>query len=292
MVLQTMAVISTLLTLLRRLLLALESLAVVIVVFGLVYLFGQYVVVPTVDYAFDSVTADETLKHTIHKVTGAAFLLLGFYLALPLSGLATTPTTVAAITAGGTIAVGFASREILSNFVSGVILVLDPEFRIGDWIRWGETEGVIEAIGFRVTRVHTFDNELITVPNSQLTTNQVWNPANKDRRRVTCRIGIDYDADIQTARDILRQVALTQESIEDRPAPTIHVVELAESDIGLQVLFWIADPERAEIVSIQSEYFEQAKAQLDAAGIDMPYPHRELTGSVDVRDRMDPHSSR
>jgi hypothetical protein len=88
-----MAVLSTLATLLGRLVLALESLVVVIVVFGVVYLFGRFLAVPAVDAAFDRLTVDETLQHTVHKVTGAGFLLLGFYLALPLSRFATTPAS-------------------------------------------------------------------------------------------------------------------------------------------------------------------------------------------------------
>ena len=277
-----MAVVSTLVALLGRLFEALESLVVVLVVFAVVYLFGRYVVVPTVDAVFDRLTADETLQHTVNKVTGAVFLLLGFYLALPLSGLATTPTTIAAITAGGTIAVGFASREILSNFVSGAILVLDPEFRIGDWIQWNDTEGVIESIGFRITRVHTFDNELITVPNSQLTTNVVTNPVSKDRRRIRYEFGIGYEDDIAAARSILLEVALEDEAIEDRPAPKIRVVELADSFVGLEAFFWISDPERAELVEIRSDYIEVVKERFDEAGIEMPYPYRQLTGQVGV----------
>ena len=281
-----MAVLSTLATLLGRLFVALESLLVVVVVFGLVYLFGRFVAVPVVDFTLNQVTVDETLQHTVNKVTGAGFLLLGFYLAIPLSGLATTPTTIAAITAGGTIAVGFASREVLSNFVSGAILVLDPEFRIGDWIQWNDAEGVIEAIGFRVTRVHTFDNELITVPNSQLTTNAVTNPVSKDRRRVRARFGIGYEDDIERARGILRQAALDTDAIEDRPAPKIRVLELADSAVTLETLFWISDPERAEILAVRSAYIARVKRRFDAADIEMPYPYRELTGSVDIRENV------
>ena len=162
--------------------------------------------------------------------------------------------------------------------------MLDPEFRIGDWIQWGETDGVIEAIGFRVTRVHTFDNELITVPNSQLTTNAVTNPVSKDRRRIRAHFGIGYEEDIETAREILRGVALDDDAIEDRPAPKIRVVELADSAVRLESMFWITDPERAELVEIRSAYIATVKRRLDAADIEMPYPYRQLTGSVDIRE--------
>ncbi|MFB6354255.1 MAG: mechanosensitive ion channel family protein [Halobacteriales archaeon] len=275
-----MADVSTLAVLLERLVLALRSLTIVIGVVVVVYAFGRFIAVPAVRAATEAAGIDDTLRLTLTKVTGAGFGLLGLYLALPLSGLATTPTTIAALSAGATIAIGFASRDILSNFVSGTILVVDPEFHVGDWIAWDDREGIIEDIGFRVTRVHTFDNELVTVPNSQLTQQAVTNPSSKDRRRIRHEFGVGYDDDVDDARALMLEAARDQDDILDRPAPTVHLVELADSYVGLEAFFWIADPARAEMVRIRSEYVQTVKERFEAADIEMPYPYRELTGSV------------
>ena len=283
-----MAVASTLLSLLEQLAVALRSLAVFLAIVGGVYAFGRFVAVPLVGIAVDATTVDETVRLTALKVTGAVFALLGLYLAVPTSGLANTPTTVAAITAGATIAIGFASRDILSNFVSGAIIVVDPEFRVGDWIEWEGREGVIEDIGFRVTRVHTFDNELVTVPNSELTTNAVTNPVAKDRRRITAEFGIGYGDDIDLAREVLVDVARRHGEILDRPAARVMLVELGESAVGLRAQFWIADPARAEVLRIRSEYVQAVKECFDAEGIEMPYPYRELTGRVGTWEAAPP----
>ena len=275
-----MSVVSTLSILLERLVIALRSLAVVVAIFGSVYLFGRLIAVPAVARLLRDTAVDETVRHTVVKVTGAVFLILGVYLALPLSGLVTTPTTIAALTAGATIAIGFAAREILSNFVSGAILVLDPEFHVGDWIEWDGREGIVEDIGFRVTRIHTFDNELVTVPNADLTTNAVTNPVSKDRRRITCDFGIGYGDDIDRAFGILIEEALSSEDIQDRPAPKARLIELADSSVGLRSFFWITDPARTEVLRIRSEYVKAVKERFDDEGIEMPYPYRELVGSV------------
>jgi len=266
--------------LLERLVEALQSLGVFVAIVAALFFLGRYLAVPLVERLADGFDVAETPKSTLLKVTGATFVLLGIYLAIPLSGLATTPTTIAAISAGATIAIGFASQDILANLVSGTFLVLDPEFHIGDWIEWQDKEGVIEDISFRVTRVHTFDNELITVPNSELTANAVHNPATKDRRRLTPQVGIGYEDDIGEARTILLDVAEATEAIIDRPAPEVLVADLEPSAVVLEVRFWVADPSRAGLLRIESNYVQAVKERFDDAGIEMPYPYRELTGSV------------
>ena len=264
----------------ERLLLALESLVLFLVIVGVVYGVGRLVVVPAVEAATGYADVEETLRLTILKVTGASFLLLGIYLAIPLSGLATTPAAIAAIGAGTTIALGFASRDVLANLVSGTFLVLDPRFHVGDWIQWNDREGIIEDISFRVTRVHTFDNELITVPNSELTNTAITNPVAKDRRRITVVVGIGYDDDVEHARSVLADIAAAHDEILDRPSARVLLEELGDSAVMLRTLFWIADPARAEVLRIRSEYVEAVKRRFEAEGIELPYPHQELSGTV------------
>ncbi|MFB6104938.1 MAG: mechanosensitive ion channel family protein [Halobacteriaceae archaeon] len=194
----------------------------------------------------------------------------------------------AAISAGATIAIGFASQNLLSNLVSGALLVLDPEFHIGDWIVWNDREGIIEDIGFRVTRVHTFDNELITVPNSELTANAVVNPATKDTRRLTPQFGIGYEDDIAEARAIMLDVAEATEAIIDRPSPEVLVVDLDPSAVVLEARFWVGYPSRASLLRIESTYVQTVKERFDDAGIELPYPYRELTGSVGTWEEQPP----
>ncbi|MFB6171203.1 MAG: mechanosensitive ion channel family protein [Haloarculaceae archaeon] len=263
------------------------SLVLFAVVAAIVYVPAHYLLVPGMRRVLDAAGAEATVERPFLKVLDAAFVVLALFVATVSSGFATNLTATATITAAVTLALGFAAQDLLGNFVSGVFIVLDPEFHIGDWIRWNDQEGIVEDIGFRVTRVHTFDNELVTVPNSELTAAAVTNPAAKDRLRITCEFGIGYGDDIDRARSILLEVAADNPEILDRPGATVRVAELAESVVLLRCRFWIAQPVRTDFLRIRSEYVQRVKERFDAAGIEMPYPTRSLTGDVGVRDAPD-----
>jgi small-conductance mechanosensitive channel len=250
-----------------------------------VYLPGHYLLVPAARRAMDYFEVDDTIELPLLKVFDVGFLLFGLFIAATLSELASFLAATEAITAAATIAIGFASQDVLGNLVSGVFIVLDPTYNIGDWIQWKDKEGIIEDISFRVTRVHTFDNELITVPNSELTTNAIVNPVAKDRLRIKSEFGIGYEDDIDRAREILVEVANAQPGIRDRPAPTVHLTDLGESAVGLTVRFWIDEPAHVDFVRVRSAYNQTVKERFDAADIEMPYPYRQLTGSIETSER-------
>jgi small conductance mechanosensitive channel len=253
-----------------------EFLLVALVIYGL----GRFVFVPLVRRGVSLADVEETFGLTVVRLSNASFVVFALYVAVTLSGLARTPTVTAAVAAAATIALGFAAQDVLGNLVSGAFIVMDPKFKIGDWIQWGDREGIIEDISFRVTRVHTFDNELVTIPNSELTANAVTNPVAKDHLRETVTVGIGYEDDIEEARRILRDIADDHEAILERPRATVLVRELAPSAVELTVRFWIADPARADLLRTRSEYVESAKERLEDAGIELPYPYRQLTGEV------------
>lgn len=255
-------------------------LAIVLVV----YLPGRYLVVPTLQTFADWRDLNEDLRSPLLKVSQAIVFLVAFYLALSLSGMGRVFTATEAITAGITIALGFAAKDVLGNFVSGVFIVTDPQFNIGDWIQWDGKEGIVEDISFRVTRVHTFDNELITVPNAELTTNAVVNPVAKDRLRVSLVYGVAYESDIALARNLLVEEARAIENVVERPPPSAEVTELGDSAVMITARFWITEPEHTDFVRIRSRYHRSVLERFDAAGIEMPYPREEISGHIAVSE--------
>jgi len=255
-----------------------------VVVAAAIYAVGRLVVVPLAGRLTAWADVEETLRSTLLRVLDAAFVVFAVYVAVTLSGLATTPNVTAAFAAAATIALGFAAQDVLGNLVSGAFIVTDPKFRIGDWIQWNGREGIVEDIGFRVTRVHTFDNELITVPNSQLTDNVIVNPVAKDRRRITVTVGVGYDEDLEAARECCRSVADDHPEILDRPRATARVTDLSESWVEITVRFWIDHPARTDFVRVRGEFIQGLKERLDDADIEMPYPIQELTGEVGTWD--------
>ncbi|MFC6955337.1 mechanosensitive ion channel family protein [Halorubellus litoreus] len=267
-------------TLIGELVAVSQDALVLAVVTASIYLPARYLLVPGVKRGLRALGVDDAVTLPLGKLLWAAFSGFALFAGVTVSGLASFLAATEAITAGATVAVGFASKDVLGNLVSGAFIVLDPTYNIGDWIRWKDNEGIIEDISFRVTRIHTFDNELVVVPNSELTANAVTNPAAKDRLRVSTTFGIGYEDDVERAEAIIVEEALANDDVVDRPGPTVRVAELGDNAVVLDARFWIADPARMDFVRIRSELTSAVKARFDDEGISLPAPQRELSGAL------------
>jgi small-conductance mechanosensitive channel len=148
----------------------------------------------------------------------------------------------------------------------------------------GQNSGIVEDISFRVSRVRTFDNELLTVPNSQLTNGVIKNPVAKDTLRLKMPFGIGYDDDVHEATDILVEEAEKGDDILDDPGPSVRLTELGDSAVVLTSRVWIENPSRADFVKTRGAYTTSVKKRFDEAGINIPYPRRDLHGELGVAD--------
>jgi small-conductance mechanosensitive channel len=255
-----------------------------IVVFLLLFIAGRAVIVPLVDRTLDRRGLDTHAKKPINKVAFFIVVFVAIGVAFGAAGRGNILTSLATIAAAATLAVGFAMQDVLKNFVAGVFIFTEKPFRIGDWIEFDDQSGVVEDISLRVTRLRTFDNELLTVPNSQLTDNVVKNPVDADKLRLKFLFGIGYGDDIEKATDIIIEEAEKHDGIMDDPGPSVRLTELGDSSVGLQSRIWIADPSRADFVKTRGEYVTNVKERFDEEGIDIPYPTRTLTGGIDVAE--------
>lgn len=253
-----------------------------VVGFVAVYLIGKTVVVPLFRRTLSARKMDEHARKPLIKILNIAIVFVAFGVAFGTAGFGSFLSSLATIGAAATLAIGFATQDVMKNFVSGIFVFIEKPFKIGDWIEWDGYSGVVEDISLRVTRVRTFDNELLTVPNSQLTGGVVKNPVAKDRLRLKFVFGIGYDDDIDQATDIIIEEAEKDDGIMDSPSPSVRVSELADSYVGLQSRIWINDPGRSDYVKTRSEYVQRVKERFDEEGIEMPFPKRDLGGSVEV----------
>ena len=249
-----------------------------------IWLVGRLFVVPLVSRALDRRELDEHAQNPLLMLTRFGVLFFGVAVAFGFAGFGNFLVSMAGIAAAGALAIGLAMQNVISNFVAGVFIYTDRPFRIGDWIEWddGTYSGVVEDISLRVTRVRTFDNELLTVPNSALTDSVLKNPVDGDRLRLKFVFGIGYDDDIDEATGIIVEEAERHPDIMDDPAPSVRLTELGDSDVGLQSRFWIAQPSRADFVRIRGEYVTAVKRRFDEEGVDIPYPVRTLEGGLDL----------
>ena len=192
-------------------------------------------------------------------------------------------TSSAVVIAAITLVLGVAGQEVIGSLVSGLFLIGDPDFNVGDWIVWSGGEGVVETIDFRVTRVRTLDNETVTVPNTELTGNAIIRPYGRKRFRVTERVDVAYDDDAELALRELVEVARADDRVLADPAPNARIVELAGESVGLQAEFWVEDPINRHLVEIRSDFRRRVKARFDEAGLTLgPLSTEELSGRVAV----------
>lgn len=259
---------------------------------AVLYLPGRFVIEPGVRWVFARRDLEPTLERMIEKLLRVGIVIGAIAIGAWAAGFGAFLGGSALVFAALTLAVGFAAQDVLSNFVAGVFIVQDPNFNIDDWVEWDDKGGFIADIGFRVTRIRTFDNETITVPNTELATNAVTNRMGNEKLRITYPFGIGYTDDIDEAVDILLNVAADHDGIVEDPAPSVRITELADAVIVLQARFWITDPDREDFSMTRSEYIRAVTERSESAGIDLSTTTQHaLTGELTVHETTAPAST-
>jgi small conductance mechanosensitive channel len=262
---------------------AIGSAVVFLVVFAGLYGVGRLVVVPLADRLLRGRDVDDhartPLRLTVHAVV--AFVAVG--LAFSLAGYGNVLVALSTVAAAATLAVGFALQDVIKNFVAGVFIYTDRPFRTGDWIEWGDSSGFVEEIGLRVTRVRTFDNEHLTVPNSQLTDGVIKNYDRNETLRLKFTFRIGFGDDIDRATDIILEAARAEDGILSDPEPSVKLVEINEASFGLQSRVWIRDPGDSDFLGIRGRFVQSVTERFEREGVTIPYPHRTVDGSLETR---------
>jgi small conductance mechanosensitive channel len=259
-----------------------------LVAFVIIYLVGRSVLVRLTAGALDARGFEETVVGLGKRIAAAVALFAALALAATVAGFGSVLGAFATLLGALSLALGFAAQNLIENFVAGVFILRDKPFEVGDWIEWPasdrSTSGVVQEIRLRVTKIKTFDNELITVPNSELADSAVTNPVADDELRIPFTFGIGYEDDIEQAREIIVEEAVTVDGLKDEPEPDVILTELADSYVGLTARAYITEPSRGKYVHTLSAWVQAVKERFDAEGLDMPYPYTELTGGVDIEN--------
>ncbi|PSQ08386.1 mechanosensitive ion channel protein [Halobacteriales archaeon QS_6_71_20] len=254
--------------------------------FLITYLLGTLILMPLVRRVLERRGFDRTVLSLGNSVMGVLVVVLAVSIGFMAAGFPRFLTAVATLGGALALALGFAAQDLIGNFVAGVFIIKDRPFEVGDWIEWDDNAGRVEDIDLRVSRVRTFDNERVTVPNGDLANNAITNPVAYDTLRQKFVFGIGYDDDIDHATDCILEEAEAVDGILADPAPSVRVTELGDSAVGLQSRFWIDEPDRGDFVRVRSAYVQAVKERFDEEGIDMPYVHRQLTGEVEVLESV------
>ena len=172
-----------------------------------------------------------------------------------------------------TFAVGFALKDSLSNFASGVLTLVMRPYRVGDSIDVAGVRGTVKEIRLFVTVKATGDNVQILVPNARIYDGIIRNFSVNSNRRIGLVIGIGYDSSIKTARNLLEKILSEDERILEDPAPFVGVAELADSSVNFVVRPWV---KRQDHWATKCDLTERIKLAFDEHGIEMPYPQRTI----------------
>jgi small conductance mechanosensitive channel len=221
--------------------------------------------------ALERTGTDKTLVRFSVNLTFAALLVFVVLAVLGQLGIQTASFVVVIGAAG--LAVGFALQGSLSNFAAGVMLILFRPFKVGDYIEAGGAAGTVEEIMIFSTRMKTPDNRAIFVPNGSITAGNIVNASANDTRRVDMVFGIGYDDDIPRVIALLHEILASDPRVLEDPAPTIGVIELADSSVNIAVRPWV---QAADYWGLYFDMHKTVKLRFDAAGISIPYPQHEL----------------
>ena len=179
-------------------------------------------------------------------------------------------TSFAAILAAAGLAVGLALQGSLSNFAGGVLLMIFKPIKVGDLIEAQGEVGVVKEIEIFTTKLTGLSNREIIIPNGALSNGNIINFSTEGTRRVDLTFGVGYDSDIKKTKDVLMYVLTNHPKVLQDPLPTVNVSELADSSINFAVRPWCVT---ADYWTVYFDITEQTKEALDAAGIEIPYPH-------------------
>jgi len=205
----------------------------------------------------------------ITRVIKMSLLALGFLIVLPILGIELSGLLVAVGFTG--IVVGLAAQQVLSQFFSGISLLLEGRARVGDSIRIGDDWGVIESIGLMSTQIRLWSGEILTIPNNDLMSSKIYNFSRSVARRVDISIPISYTSNISKALEVIRSLLDSKELVLAEPQPVLIVDSLGDSAIIIKALFWVPSQ---EFWTIRREIIKEVKESLEAVGIEIPYPQR------------------
>ncbi|WP_123622343.1 mechanosensitive ion channel family protein [Halorubrum sp. CSM-61] len=254
--------------------------------FSAVLLIGLLVVQPVLRRAVRRRNRNNpTLQAAIVLYFRLFVVLVGALVGVAVAGYGELLSDSALLISAVALAVGIAAREVIGSLVSGVALVLDPEFNVGDHIEWNGGVGVVQSIALRITRVETADGDLVTIPNTILTAHEITRSYGRGKHRVVQELGVGYENDLDDVLRHLTGVAAETEGILSEPSPTAYVDELGDDGVSVRVHYWITDPTRRDVFAVRSAYARGVKDRLEAEGIDMSSPaERELSGQIRLRD--------
>lgn len=226
-----------------------------------------------------------SLQHRMIARRGIFYGLLGLAVASALRQLGVDLSVLLGAAGILSVAVGFASQTSASNLISGLFLLGERPFVLGDMITVGSVTGEVVSIDLLSVKLRTFDNLLVRVPNENLLKTDITNLTHFPIRRFDLKLRVGFHEDLDRVRGILNEVASRNPLCLDEPQPMLLILGFGEHGVDLQFNVWAA---RVHFLELRFAMQRDVLAALAAEGIIIPLPHRVVSGPVDVRVRREP----
>lgn len=240
----------------------------------LIFVVGRWIarsITGVVRKAFARTDMEDTLERFLCNMIYAVLLAVVIISAVGQLGVETT--SLLAVFGAAGLAIGLALQGSLSNFAAGVLIVAFRPYKVGDFIEAAGQSGSVLEVQIFTTVLKTADNKKVIVPNSQIMNGTITNYSALGTRRVDMVFGCGYGDDIDTAYKVLQSIIDNDSRILQDPAPSIALNALADSSVNFNVRPWVNS---ADYWAVYNDMTEQVKRQFDAAGLNIPFPQRDL----------------
>jgi small conductance mechanosensitive channel len=252
----------------------LSSWSINLVLALLIFIVGKWLA-RRVQNAFEKILrkreVDDVLVDFLGTIVSALIIIAAVIAAVDMLGI--PATSFLAILGAAGLAIGLALKDSLSNFASGVMLVLFRPFAKGDFVDAGGIVGTVDEIHLVSTILTTPDNKQIIVPNSLMYSSAITNYSAKDTRRVDMVIGVGYNDDLKVAASVLEKICREHPKVLDEPATKIFINNLGDSAVDFVVRPWVKSEDYWDVLA---DVLETAKVELEAAGCNIPYPQTDV----------------
>lgn len=246
-----------------------------IVVFFIFWLFAKIFKFFVRKALFNRSYTRQNLVLVLNRVGSTFIQFFGILIALVIIIPGFSPAQLISALGIGSVAIGFAFKDIFQNLLSGILILLSEPFRIGDDIIVNNMEGTVEDIQVRATFLRSPDGRRIVIPNATVYTSAVTVNTAYHRRRCEFIVGIGYDDDIEVARQTILSILDKQRNVLSQPAFSVNVAALADFSVNLQVRWWI-DTKDTSVSASVSDMQMQVKNAFAETGISIPYPVQEV----------------
>ena len=253
----------------------LPYICIALIVFSIFYLLSKVFKFFVRKALSDRSYTKQNLVLVLNRVGSSAIIFIGFLIAMVIAIPGFTPGQLMSALGVGSVAIGFAFKDIFQNLLSGILILLGEPFKIGDDIIVSGMEGTVEDIQIRATFLRSPDGRRIVIPNATVYTSAVTVNTAYTRRRCEFIVGIGYEDDIQKAREIILNILDRDTSILSQPGFSVNVSSLADFSINLTVRWWVNTTETtiANSISHVQEHIIDGFAQHDT---NIPYPIQEV----------------